>query len=67
MLEIVRQEIADSFRLFESLEPFLYQPEVFKEQAIIQLPVPERLVMMEKYYDLDDLGRSDNQTPGQKL
>ena len=55
---MVREEIADSFRLFELLEPFLYQPEVFREQTIIQFPGPERLIMVEKYYELDDLGKS---------
>lgn len=53
---ILRQDTSDSFRLFEILEKFLYQPEVFRVQSICQLALPDRLKMAEKYYELDDAG-----------
>lgn len=57
LVELVMQDTLDDFRLFEMLEPYLYQPDVFLAQTIIQLPRPHRLRMVEKYYEVEDAGR----------
>ena len=31
--------------------------QLFREQILCQLPLPQRLKMVEKYYDLDDAGK----------
>lgn len=53
---MVKQDTCDSFRLFEILEKYMYQPETFRFQNICQLPLNDRLKMVEKYYELDDIG-----------
>jgi hypothetical protein len=56
VLYMVKQDTCDSFRLFEILEKYMYQPETFRFQNICQLPLNDRLKMVEKYYELDDIG-----------
>ena len=53
---MVRDDTADDYRLFEVLETYLYQPVVLRQQSLCQLPMSQRLQMIEKYYDLDDIG-----------
>jgi len=54
---MVREDTADDYRLFEVLEQYLYQPAVLRQQSLCQLPLTQQLQIIEKYYDLDDIGR----------
>jgi len=53
VVRFVRASLADSFRVFDLLESPLYNPPSFLGHPFIQLPVPERLLMVEMYYTLD--------------
>lgn len=61
---MVREDTVDDYRVFEVLEQYLYQPEVLKSQVLCQLPMSQRLQMIEKYYDLDDTGPSSRRRKG---
>ena len=50
---ILRAWLTDNYRIFESLEPFLEEPETFFQQNVWPLPDELRMVLIDRYYRFD--------------
>lgn len=53
-LSLVRNQIANQFRLFESLEHYLHRPKNFVEQYVVPIPLEIKKFMVERYYCFDE-------------
>ncbi len=48
-------DTTDLFRVFEEMAQYIIQPELLKDQLVLQIPYASELLMVDRYYSFDDI------------